>query len=109
MDDAELSQILREQFRMLGEQIGLAHNVPEPLKPLLEGNDATVVLRLHRGNLKIVLPIPVVEITEEAGSILDVEEVPVPEEPVTEDLPDETPNTVKLEPIKKKRRRKKKE
>jgi hypothetical protein len=47
----ELSQILKEQFRLTGSQIGESMSVPGCLKPLARGREAVVSLRLHRGGL----------------------------------------------------------
>jgi len=53
MDEAELSQIVSEQLRLLGGQIGRAVNLPSVMKPLLVEGEAVVLLRMYRGQLRL--------------------------------------------------------
>jgi hypothetical protein len=50
LDEGEMSQILKEAFRLKGEEIGRACNVPTVLKPLVTGATAIVSISLSKGN-----------------------------------------------------------
>ena len=50
LDEGEMSQILKEAFRLYGSEIAQACNVPTALKPLVNGLDAQVTVHLSKGN-----------------------------------------------------------
>jgi len=50
LDEAEMSQILKEAFRLYGYEVAQAFNVPTALKPLVNGDAANVTVKLTRNN-----------------------------------------------------------
>lgn len=56
MDEAEMSQVLKEAFRLYGSQIGQAMNVPLALHPLINGEDATVIVHLSKNYTLTMMP-----------------------------------------------------
>lgn len=53
MDEAELSQVLKEAFRLYGSEMSQAFNVPEALRPLLKNEPALVQLSLKGSTLSL--------------------------------------------------------